>query len=91
MLGVVPKILLAHQLLLVVNNEKNTKPQAGQAVSSIGCLDVSNKCFFAESDETRRKDGGEGGIHPPTMDKGACLEPKKEHNAVVLNPGYIVG
>ena len=28
MLSVVPKILLAHKLLLVVNNEKNTKPQA---------------------------------------------------------------
>lgn len=48
MLGVGPKIILAQQLLLVVNNEKNAKPQAGQAVNYTACLDIFNKCFFAQ-------------------------------------------
>lgn len=48
MLGVVPRIILAHQLLLVANNEKNTTPQARQAVHYTVWFHVFNKCFFAQ-------------------------------------------
>lgn len=82
-LDVVPRIILAHQLLLVANNEKNTTPQAGQAVHYTVWFHVFNKCFFAQRWGWKERRQGS-----TVMDSAPAWS--QRHGVMILTPGYIV-